>query len=115
MTVTLTTGKRIVKRRKKKKKLKTRRPTGRQFHRRVEDNLNLGCRDKPSLTSDYSKKQQQKKKMETEKITFSVLSLYRPTPTKEIRLGVVAQVFNPSTREAEAVRFLSSRLAWTTE
>jgi hypothetical protein len=32
-----------------------------------------------------------------------------PTP------GVVAQAFNPSTWEAEAGRFLSSRPAWSTE
>jgi hypothetical protein len=29
--------------------------------------------------------------------------------------GVVAHTFNPSTREAEAGGFLSSRLAWSTE
>jgi hypothetical protein len=39
--------------------------------------------------------------------------------TKEIKLkllpGVVAHPFNPSTREAEAGRFLSSRTAWSTK
>jgi hypothetical protein len=29
--------------------------------------------------------------------------------------GVMVHAFNPSTREAEAGRFLSSRLAWSTE
>jgi hypothetical protein len=33
----------------------------------------------------------------------------------EMRLGVVAHAFNPSTWEAEAERFLSSRPAWSTE
>jgi hypothetical protein len=36
-------------------------------------------------------------------------------PRKLKGLGVVAHTFNPSTWEAEAVRFLSSRPAWSTE
>jgi hypothetical protein len=32
-----------------------------------------------------------------------------------IKLGMVAQAFNPSTREAEAGKFLSSRPAWSTK
>jgi hypothetical protein len=32
-----------------------------------------------------------------------------------LQLGVVAHTFNPSTREAEAGGFLSSRPAWSTE
>ena len=34
---------------------------------------------------------------------------------KMSRLGMVAHVFNPSTREAEAGRFLSSRPVWSTK
>jgi hypothetical protein len=34
---------------------------------------------------------------------------------KHVVLGVVAHAFNPSTWEAEAGRFLSSRPAWSTE
>jgi hypothetical protein len=34
---------------------------------------------------------------------------------KKISLGVVAHAFNPSTPEAEAGRFLSSRPVWSTE
>jgi predicted RNase H-like nuclease len=34
---------------------------------------------------------------------------------KQNKLGVMAQAFNPSTREAEAGEFLSSRPAWSTE
>jgi hypothetical protein len=34
---------------------------------------------------------------------------------KLVSPGVVAHAFNPSTREAEASRFLSSRPAWSTK
>jgi hypothetical protein len=34
---------------------------------------------------------------------------------QQITLGVVAHTFNPSTWEAEAGRFLSSRPAWSTK
>ena len=34
---------------------------------------------------------------------------------KDSELGVVAHTFNPSTQEAEAGGFLSSRPAWSTE
>jgi hypothetical protein len=37
------------------------------------------------------------------------------THIRHILLQVVAHAFNPSTREAEAGRFLSLRPAWTTE
>jgi major histocompatibility complex class I len=33
----------------------------------------------------------------------------------QVKLGVVARAFNPSTREAEAGGFLSSRPAWSTK
>jgi hypothetical protein len=40
----------------------------------------------------------------------------RKLPVKsQFVLDVVAHAFNPSTREAEAGRFLSSRPAWSTE
>jgi hypothetical protein len=35
--------------------------------------------------------------------------------SKESRRGVVAHAFNPSTWEAEAGEFMSSRPAWSTE
>jgi hypothetical protein len=37
------------------------------------------------------------------------------TKLEMMKLGVGAHTFNPSTQEAEAGRFLSSRPAWSTE
>jgi hypothetical protein len=45
-------------------------------------------------------------KTKNEKITHSKMGL---------KLGVVAHAFSPSTREAEAGGFLSSRPAWSTK
>jgi hypothetical protein len=39
----------------------------------------------------------------------------KPTFKKKGGPGMVAHAFNPSTREAEAGGFLSSRLAWSTK
>jgi hypothetical protein len=41
--------------------------------------------------------------------------LYNIVTFKKFRPGVVAHAFNPSTREAEAGGFLSSRPAWSTK
>jgi hypothetical protein len=41
--------------------------------------------------------------------------LYIYLVKKEIQPGVVAHAFNPSTWEAEAGKFLSSRPSWSTE
>jgi hypothetical protein len=46
--------------------------------------------------------------MVLEELSLSVLHLHK-------KLGVVAQAFNPSTREAEADGFLSLRPAWSTK
>jgi hypothetical protein len=46
--------------------------------------------------------------------SYSVLT-YIKERRKKKKLGVVAQAFNPSTREAEAGRFLSLRPAWSTK
>jgi hypothetical protein len=48
---------------------------------------------------------------------LKILCKYSLLPVIKVRLelGVVAQAFNPSTREAEAGGFLCSRLAWSTK
>jgi hypothetical protein len=43
------------------------------------------------------------------------LHFYCLNSRKSVRLGMVAHTFNPSTWEAEAGGFLSSRPAWSTE
>jgi hypothetical protein len=43
------------------------------------------------------------------------LSVPAECPEREVQPGVVAHAFNPSTWEAEAGRFLSSRPAWSTK
>jgi hypothetical protein len=41
--------------------------------------------------------------------------LWQSDCLKNLRPGVVAHTFNPSTREAEAGGFLSSKPVWSTE
>jgi hypothetical protein len=50
-------------------------------------------------------------------ITSSRLARATKDPVQNacVELGVVAYTFNPSTREAEAGGFLSSRPAWSTK
>jgi hypothetical protein len=45
----------------------------------------------------------------------SVLRVYSLWIKEKEKPGVVAHAFNPSTREAEAGGFLSSRPAWSTK
>jgi hypothetical protein len=49
-------------------------------------------------------------------VSYSVLTYNKINISKKAKqLGVVAHAFNPSTWEAEAGGFLSSRPAWSTE
>jgi major histocompatibility complex class I len=47
--------------------------------------------------------------------TYAVCKYRKTDFKKEEKPGVVAHAFNPSTREAEAGGFLSSRPAWSTK
>jgi hypothetical protein len=49
------------------------------------------------------------------KSSLKVCLIYKMLQKEEFQLGMVAHAFNPSTWEAEAGRFLSSRPAWFTE
>jgi hypothetical protein len=60
------------------------------------------------LTPSYRHTCRQNTKMHKIKIKNSL-------KIRELGWAVVAHAFNPSTREAEAGRFLSSRPAWSTE
>jgi hypothetical protein len=51
----------------------------------------------------------------TENHNQSKCRVGEPIQNRDISLGVVAHAFNPSTREAEAGGFLSSRPAWSTK
>ena len=48
-------------------------------------------------------------------VTRKISPLLHPPKKRNTLPGVVAHTFNPSTREAEAGRFLSSRPAWSTK
>jgi hypothetical protein len=45
----------------------------------------------------------------------TLLKLFVKFKSSLVELGLVAHAFNPSTWEAEACRFLSSRPAWSTK
>jgi hypothetical protein len=61
------------------------------------------------VSKSYSQEEKEKKEEEEEKRRVITPSKLHQKP------GVVAHTFNPSTREAEAGRFLSSRPAWSTK
>jgi hypothetical protein len=65
----------------------------------------------------FPNKKIQAKRMDVKTIPYSAIYKKHTSAIKiDVTLpGVVAHAFNPSTREAEAGGFLSSRPAWSTE
>jgi hypothetical protein len=52
---------------------------------------------------------------QSQNYTHGMYSLKSEAQNTHDKPGVVAQAFNPSTQEAEAGRFLSSKPAWSTK